>query len=185
MGDRQILELFFARSQDALEQVRRRYGSQMDHLAGNLLGNPLDAEECVNDALLAAWNAIPPQQPKPLLPWLYATVRNLALKRVRQKRAEKRGGGEFALAYDELAETLAAREDPQELLGARELGELVDRFLDTLSRQDRVLFLGRYWYGEPYRAMAARLGMTENACAVRVSRTREKLRTYLKKEGVL
>lgn len=185
MDDRQIIELYFARSQQALTETQERYGDKLRRLAQNILRNPLDAAEVVNDAYLAAWNSIPPARPEPLLPWLYKTVRNLALKRYHHETAQKRGGAGFPLAYDELENLFSNAGGPEGELEAKELASLLNRFLRRLSPKDRKLFLGRYWYGETYAVMAAHLGLSENACMARVSRTRKKLKAYLTQKGAI
>lgn len=185
MDDRKIVELYWDRSQQAIEETQAKYGKKLFRLAENLLGNYHDAEECVNDACLGAWNSIPPQKPSPLLPYLYKLVRNQALKRYHRDTAQKRGGKEFDAAFDELEGILSSGEGPEKAVERKELTELINQFLRGLSQKDRTLFLGRYWYGEAYDTIAMRLDMTENNCAVRLSRIREKLRKTLIRKGVL
>ena len=185
MGDRRILELFFRRDQAALKEVRDRYGSKLHRVAKNIVGSACDAEECVNDALLAAWNAIPPAKPDPLLPWLYATVRHIAVDRFRYNRAGRRGGGETALVLEELEDVISSADSTAEAADRRALAEALKRFLARQSPRDRELLMGRYFAGFSCREMAERLGMTEVNCKVRLSRLRQKLRQYLIKEGVL
>lgn len=185
MEDREILDLFFDRSQRAIEETQEKYGEKLRRLAENLLGNTQDAEECVNDACLGAWDSIPPNRPDPLLPYLYKTVRNLALKRYHRDTAQKRGGDGFDAAFSELENVLATSGGPEAELDAKELARALNGFLKRLSSKDRALFLGRYWFGEAYDTLAFRLGMTENSAAVRLSRLRKKLRDYLVKKGAL
>ena len=144
MKDRDIIELFWQRLPQAVDAVEEAYGSQLRGLAGNLLPDPQDAEECLNDAYLGLWNSIPPAKPQPLLPYALRVVRNLCLKRYHY-----------------------------------------NSFVKGLSHRDRVLFLGRYWYGSSYKELALKLGITENNAAVRLSRLRDKLRAHLQKKGVL
>lgn len=186
MDDREIVALYWERSQTAIEETQKQYGEKLRRLAENLLGNFQDAEECVNDACLGAWNSIPPSKPDPLLPYLYRIVRNQALNRRRSGSAQKRGGGGFDAALEELEAVLVSPTgSPEQELDAKELGQVLDGFLRRLTHRDRVLFLGRYWYGEAYDTLALWLGISENACAARVSRTRKKLKTYLIKKGAL
>lgn len=185
MDDRKIISLYLERSQSAIEATRDEYGDRLRRLAENLLGSYQDAEECVNDAYLGAWNSIPPNTPEPLLPYLYKIVRNIAINRFHRNTAEKRGGIGFDAAIDELEQVLASENSTEEEFDTRELGRLINGFLKELSKKDRTLFLGRYWYGEAYDTLALRLGMTENNCAVRLSRTRQKLKAYLEKKGAL
>ena len=185
MKDEEILALFLERSQEAVDAVRQEYGSRLVRLAENITGSWQDAEECVNDGLLVAWNKIPPERPLPLLPWLYATVRNIALRRLKSNRAAKRGSGSFDLAVEELDDLVGKETGPEAAVELEELRQVLERFVRRLSKRDRRIFLGRYWYGEAYDTIALRLGMTENNCAVRMSLIRRKLRKTLEKEGVL
>ena len=184
MRDKEILELFFRRSQEAVTAVSETYGGKLRRLAENVLGSWQDAEECVNDTLMAAWESIPPARPEPLLPWLYTVVRHKAMNRLRHNNARRRTSA-MTVALDELEEVLAGSDSPQNEVETAELTQVLNRFLGKLNKTDRQLLVGRYWYGEAYDTMALRLGMTENNCMVRVARTRKKLRDYLKKEGVL
>lgn len=185
MRDEEILKLYFDRSQQAVTVTQAQYGARLSHLAERLLRDLWAAEECVNDTYLAAWNAIPPQKPLPLLPWLYKALRNLAISRIRRETAQKRGGGGFSLCFEELDEMLASTESPQQELEARELARLLEAFLRRLSAKDRALFLGRYWFSEDYQALAPRIGLSEGNCAVRLNRIRKKLRSYLLEKGAL
>lgn len=184
MTDKKILDLLFCRSQQGIEEIRDKYGGRLLGLARNLVGNRWDAEECVNDAMLAAWNAIPPKRPDPLLPWLYATVRNIAMNRRRVNSAQKRGGG-FSDPLDELLEIADPAGGPEDAVDLAELTAALNSFLSRLLPKDRQLLMGRYYAGEGYREMALRLDMTEDNCQVRVSRLRKKLKKYLEKEGLL
>lgn len=185
MTDEKILDLFFSRSQQALEEVRDKYGGKLLRLARNILENYLDAEECVNDALLAAWRSIPPKRPSPLLPWLYSTTRNISMNRLRINSAQKRGNSHFCSALDELDDIFPDPNAIEDAVDGRELARVLNKFLGGLSKRDRSLFLGRYYSGETYRTMAERLDMTEHNCQVRTSRLRKKLETILRKEGLL
>lgn len=184
MNDQRILALFRDRSQDAVAQARQKYGGKMFRLAWNILGSDRDAEECVNDALLAAWNAIPPQEPDPLLPWLYATTRNIAMNRARANAAQKRGA-RLLEQVEELDQVAADPETTESAVDQRELTRALERFLGRLSRRDQAIFMGRYYYGESYAQIASRLDMTEDNCKTRAYRLRERLKKTLKKEGAL
>ena len=185
MKDRWIVDLFFDRSPAAVGEVRARYGARMDRLAINLLGNSQDAEECVNDTLLTAWNSIPPQRPESLSAWLTATLRNHCMNRLRSNLALKRGGGAVQVQLEELDEVLTGADSTETMADARELGRLLNDFVGRLTRTDRTLLLGRYLYGESYYSLSHKLGLSESACEMRISRLRKKLRAFLKKEGVL
>ena len=185
MTDQRIIELFFARSDQAVRELERKYGARLLPIARNVTGSLLDAEECVNDVYLTAWNSIPPKRPKPLSGWLYSVTRNLAMNRYRLNNAAKRGGGEFPRVIDELDAVASSESTPGDALEQQELVAALNRFLSGLSRTDRALFLGRYYAGEPYHVLARRLGLTEEYCRTKMARLRKRLRRQLEKEGVL
>lgn len=184
MDDEQICDLFFARSEEAVAALERKYGVACRRLAANLLDSDRDAEECVSDAYLAAWNAIPPERPAPLSAWLMRVVRNLALKRYRANTARKRNSF-YDAALDELAESLPAPEAVEDALTAQELGALLNRFLDGLDATSRTLFLRRYWFGDRVEDIARATGLSRNSVSVRLHRLRNKLRAYLIEEGYI
>lgn len=184
MEDRAIVQLFWDRSEEALRAAEKKYGRLCRRVAYNILNSFADAEECVNDAYLGIWNAIPPARPEPLGAYLCKIVRNLALSRYHADHALKRGGGNYDVAFEELGECLASEGGVEDELGQRELVELVEGFLDRLSLEDRVLFLGRYWFAEGYAAIAARTGLSEKNISVRLTRLRKRLRRYLEERGV-
>lgn len=182
MEDQDILALFLERSDQALAELEKKYGARCAAVARNVLRDPLDAEECVNDAYLAAWNTIPPQRPEALGAYVCRLVRNRAVTRYHANTAQKRNSF-YDAALDELAESLASRETVDSALAAERLPALLDAFLDTLRAEERVLFVRRYWYADSLEDAAARVGITRAHAAVRLSRTRTKLRDYLRKEG--
>ncbi len=183
MDDKAIIAGLTARIEDTLHILSQRFGRSLQHLALNILGNPRDAEECVNDTYLALWNAIPPAKPDPLAGYVMRTGRNLALKKLRQNSAQKRDS-RYDLSLDELAGALSGG-TPEEIVEAQELGRAIDQFLDTLNKENRILFLRRYWFGDSVQTIAKNRSMTVNSVSVRLNRIRSKLRTYLIKEGLL
>jgi RNA polymerase sigma-70 factor (ECF subfamily) len=182
LDDNEIIDLFYARSEQAIIALSEKYGAVCRKVAKNILNNAQDAEECVNDAYLGAWNTIPPQQPNPLLTYLCRIVRNLSVMRYHANTAVKRNSI-YDTALDELESCLASPITVEMELSAKELSNLIDQFLDTLDQKNRVMFVRRYWYSDSVSDIAARLGMRPNHVSVRLSRTREKLRGYLRKEG--
>lgn len=182
MEDSQILDLFFERSEQAIAELGIKYGRGSRALAMNILANAQDAEECVNDAYLGCWNAIPPKRPDPLRAFLLKVVRNLAVKRYHRNTAARRDS-RYDVALTELEETLTGLESLEDTLSARELGRLLDSFLDSLKAGDRYIFLRRYWYADAVGEIADKLGMRVNTVSVRLNRVRDRLRDYLTKEG--
>lgn len=185
MDDEQIIDLFFRRDQQAIQASQDKYGPWCASIALRVLGSSGDAEECVSDALLAAWNSIPPQRPRSLSAFLGALTRNLSLDRLRRETAKKRGGGQILLAISELEETLpnptGSLEDAVE---RRLLTDSLDRFLRGLPKRERTAFIRRYWYLCPVKEVAALGGMSESAAASLLRRLRKKLKRHLEKEGI-
>ena len=144
--------------------------------------NTLDAEECVNDAYFGIWNTIPPKKPNPLFTYLCRIVRNLSLKKYHANTAAKRNST-YDIALSELESCLASAQTVEEICTAKELSLLIDDFLDTLPKKDRILFVRRYWYADPISNLAETFQTTNNTISVRLLRIREKLKKYLKKEG--
>lgn len=180
MDDKHIITLFFQRAETAIEALAAKYGKLLKQLCTNILHDPLDAEECVSDAYLAAWNTIPPARPDPLSAYICRLGRNCALKKLRSRTALKRSGYEVSL--EELAGCIPDNTTGDTLDG-RELGRAIDCWLATLSPENRALFLRRYWFGDSVKDLSKAFGATENALSVRLSRLRAALKQHLTKEG--
>lgn len=175
-----IVQMLWQRCENALVALAKQHGPRLYRTAMNILGVHTDAEECVNDTYFAVWNAIPPKKPDPLAPFVYRIGRNIALNRLRTNTAQKRSGYEISLSE---LENCIAGPDLWETLDARALGRALDAFLDTLTKDNRTIFLRRYWCGDSVQEIARQMVMTENAVSVRLNRTREKLKAYLEQEG--
>lgn len=184
MEDSKIIDLYWARSQQAIAASEEKYGPYCHTIARRILDREEDAEECVNDTWLNAWNSMPKDRPSLLAPYLGKITRNLALSRWRAGHAEKRGGGELPLVLDELTECVSPGGVLQSLEAA-ELEEAVNRFLGALPERERSVFLRRYWFAEPMADIAKRYGMREVTVRTSLFRSREKLRRYLEKEALL
>ena len=181
MDDRKLLELLWSRAEGAIEALAAKFGRRLHTTAMNILNDPRDAEEAVNDTYLAVWDAIPPARPEPLCAYVYKVGRNTALKLLRSRTAQKRNSG-YDLSLEELAQTLPAG-TLEEQLDSQSLGQAIDRFLDTLPANDRVLFVRRYWFGDSVSALAAQRYTTPGAMSVHLHRIRQRLKDYLNKEG--
>ena len=185
MEDEEIISLFNARDEAAVEALRGRYGERALRMARDITGSSEDAEECLSDALFALWRAIPPTRPLHLGAYLFSAVRNAALMRLRASKTLRRGGEGYAAAFDELEEVLASSSTPQRELEAKELAAEIDRFLGGLSRESRVIFMRRYYMMSPVAEIARTLGMTQSKVKSSLRRSRLKLREHLEKEGLL
>ena len=176
--DEKIVELFFKRSELAIRELDNKYGKACHRLSYNIVNDRQDAEECVNDAYLGAWNAIPPEKPDPLLTYLCKIVRNISLKMYYRKQAAKRSST-YTIAMEEIEACIAAPSTVETEFEARELARVIESFLDTLTAENRVIFMRRYWFSDSCKDIAGLVGLTEKNITVRLTRIREKMKLYL------
>ena len=181
--DKKIIELFFERSEQAIRELDLKYGKIFRKLSYNIVNDLQDAEECVNDAYLGAWNTIPPARPDPLLTYLCKILRNLSLKKYYRKEAAKRSGA-CTVALEEIQSCLASADTVETELEARELVHIIDDFLETLTAENRVIFVRRYWFFDSCRDIAALTGLTEKNVSVRLTRIRQKMKAYFMEREV-
>ncbi len=184
MLDEEILELFFDRSENAIAELAEKYGRLCRQTSYNILGDDLDAEECVNDSYLGVWNAIPPARPDNLLTYLLKIVKNISLNRYHKNHAKKRNSA-FDVAVDELAEVIPSGDTIESVLEANELTHEIEAFLDSLKPENRVVFIRRYWFFDTYEQIAKRVGITEKNVSVRLTRMRNQLREHLSERGIV
>lgn len=177
MQDQEIVALFWARDEAAVSETQRAYGALCQSLAMRILNDRQDSEECVNDALLGAWNSIPPNRPLSLKAYMCKLTRRIAVNRWQYNHAGKRNA-DVTVPLEELAECMpdTSADDPA-------LAALLTEFVAGLEPDERKLFVGRYWHGYAVADMAKSWGLTQNAVSLRLRRTRERLRTYLKERG--
>lgn len=185
MTDAKILELYWSRDQSAIAQSASQYGSYCYSIAYGILQSKEDAEECLNDTWLRAWNAIPPQRPRKLSLFLGKITRNLAFDRYKMHRAQKRGGSEFTLILHELDECVPASDIANKEIEGLELELLINSFLHSLPERECSIFLLRYWYNKSHSEIGARFSMKENSVKASLFRSRRKLKSFLEKEGVI
>ena len=182
MDDSKIIDLYFARDEAAIEQTDAAYGRRLYALSNRILYSREDAQESVNDTYLNAWNAIPPQRPHQLYAFLAAICRHLCFHKVNWKLAAKRNAEIVALT-EEMELCIPDNRKALELED-REIGRVMDAFLEGLPRETRLIFLRRYWHADSISEIAARYGITESKVKMQLSRTRKKLRCYLEQEGI-
>jgi len=183
LDDSKIIELFFERSEQAIIELSKKYGSVCNKVAYNILNNRLDAEECVNDAYLAVWNVIPPQRPNPLLSYVCRIVRNLALKKYHANTALKRNSM-YDVCLDEIANYFPSSSSVEEEVDAHEIAKMIDKYLETLDQQSRIMFVRRYWHADSIEDIANLFRISKHNVSVRLYRIRKNLKKYLIKEGV-
>lgn len=180
--DHEIIELYWARSESAVHETDEKYGAKLHTLSGRILPDAEDAEECVNDTYLGAWNAMPPQRPLAFFAFLARICRNIACDKLDKLRAKKRSAEVSALTEELsacIADPTAAREAE-----SREIAEALNSFLSTLPVDARLFFMRRYWYMDSVKAIAEKYGCGESRVKTSLHRTREKLRDYLQKEDI-
>ena len=185
LNDQEIISLFEQRNEQAIVESDRQFGVLCRSVARDITGSAEDAEECLNDAMLAVWNAIPPAKPKSFRAYLLRLVRNAAHDRFRAAHTEKRSTANIAGSIDELAEIIPDRGDVVSEVERREMLSAVTAFLQELPQKQRDLFVRRYWYATDIAALSELFHMTESHVTMTLSRLRKLLQKHLKKEGLL
>lgn len=184
MEDQKILDLFWARDEQAITETQQKYGSWCEGIAYRVLNNREDAEECASDTFMTAWDNIPPKRPKILSAWLGRISRNLALTRYRSYHAQKRGGGETALVLEELQLCASSAVTPEGALDRAAAAETINRFLAGLKKGQRCVFMRRYWYMDSVAQIAERYDLTEGQVTALLYRLRRQLKAVLAEEGI-
>ena len=184
MEDKDIVSLFWDRNEAAIHETAQKYGKYCYSIAFNILHSKEDADESANDTYLNAWKSMPPHRPANLSTFLGKITRFVALKKWREMRAQKRGGGETALVYEELSACIPADDDIDSEMEAKELGTLINAFLDSLPTTERRVFVCRYWYFDSISSICDQFGFSESKVKSMLFRIRTKLLSKLKKEGV-
>lgn len=183
MEDREIIQLFWERDESAIRETSQKFGGYCRSIARGILKNYEDSEDCVNETLMRAWESIPPKKPPSLGAFLGRITKNIALDRIKYSQREKRGGSELTLVYEELSEIISGDSGADDILVRKEMMSLISRFLRGSSDVNRRVFVLRYWYCRSVSDIARELGLKEDHTYTILSRMREKLRRYLKKEG--
>lgn len=184
MKDSKIIDLYWNRSESAISHTAEKYGSYCKSISINILRNSQDADECVNDTYLHTWNAIPPNRPLIFRTWLGKVTRNLSLDRYKKIRAQKRGGNQTELLFSELEACIPDKFNTEKTLEDLEIARLISDFLINSSKENRLIFLRRYFYGDSILQIAKRFIISESKVKSSLFRTRNALKSYLEKEGV-
>ena len=183
--DQKIIELYCSRSENAIAETAGKYGRYCTSIAYGILNSREDAQECVSDAYLMAWNAIPPRRPADLGTYLGKITRNLSIDRLRARSREKRGGGEAPLALEELEEVVVGSDSPENEALRKELTAALNRFLAGLTGQERYVFVRRYWYLDSLGDISEKTGFSGSKVASMLYRLRGRLKKQLIKEELL
>lgn len=185
MDDKQIVDLYWERKECAIEETASKYGSYCHSIAGNILHNPADAEESVNDTWLDAWNSMPPHRPSVLSTFLGKITRRISIDRWRKQNAKKRGGGQLPLVLEELEDCVSDGTSIEDETERRLLSEVIDSFVQSLPEAEQKVFLCRYWYMDSVESIATQFRFSGSKVKSMLYRTREKLRARLEKEGLV
>ena len=184
MDDRQIIALFHARDEQAIPELTQKYGISMHRVSYNILKNQKDCEECVNDACLGVWNAIPPATPDPLLTFVLRIVRNISLARYKYNTAAKRNG-HYNVSLSEISDCIPATQTVDDSLDAKALTEALNAWLKTLPKNNRYIFVRRYWYMDEVSDIAKSLWLSEAAVYLRIDRMKKSLAKFLTERSIL
>ena len=185
MEDARIVDLYWARSENAISETSAKYGKYCYTIAYNVLANHEDADESVNDTYLDAWNNMPPHRPSILSTFLGKITRRISIDKWRGRTAEKRGGGEIVLALDELSDCVPSDHNVEHEVEAAELAKVIDDFVMSLPLMDRRVFICRYWYLDPISVISQQFSFSESKVKMMLHRQRKKLLSYLEKEAIL
>lgn len=183
MEDAEIVDLYWARNEDAIAETKTKYGAYLQKVAYNILSDLEDSQECVSDTLLAAWRSMPDNRPKVLRTYLGKITRQVSIDLFRRRSRMKRYASEYAISLEELGDSFTDGRTPETELDAKLLTEAINRFLKSLPDDARNAFIGRYYFFDPLKDVARYCGMSESKCKSMLYRTRQSLKTYLQKEG--
>ena len=184
MNDRDIVNLYWQRSEQAITETEQKYGRYCHIIAYNILENVEDSEECVNDTWMSAWNSMPDKRPEHLSPFLARITRNFALTKIVRRTAKKRGGGEVLLALEELDACISSGYDLEKEVEDRELSRAIDAFIGQLTEEEQLVFVSRYWFLASEREIAEKLGLSRSGISAMLKRIRNRLKSYLIPEGL-
>lgn len=183
MKDEEIVELYWDRNEDAIQQTQQKYGSYLSKVAYNILADFEDSKECVNDTYLAAWNSMPPHKPTILSTYLSKITRQISIDVFRKKNSAKRYASEYAVSLEELGDTFSDGTTPHQALDAKMLDDAISRFVCALPDEAQRAFVGRYYFFDSLKDIAGYCGMKESKLKGKLYRTRQQLKSYLVKEG--
>ena len=184
MDDRDIIALYFRRAESAIDETAKKYGKYCFSISNSILRNHQDAEECVNDTYIRTWKSIPPTKPSSLSAYLAKIVRNISLNRIKAQNAQKRGSGEYELVYEELTGIISSTQSVEDMIDEIFLRDLINRWLETLSPEQRMVFVGRYWYFDSISTISSKMNFSVSKTKMILLRLRNELREYLESEGV-
>ena len=183
-ADEQIVELYWQRDENAIKETDKKYGKKLLRVAYNILHDMSDCEECRNDTYLNVWNAIPPNRPDPFSVFIFKIMRNCALNKYKEKTRKSRIPSEFTLSIEDLENSLRGADTPESEISAKELGALINMYLDTLSDRQHYIFIGRFYMGDTLETIADELKIHYSTVQRETEKIKSGLRAYLERNGV-
>jgi RNA polymerase sigma-70 factor (ECF subfamily) len=183
LTDKEIIAMYESRSETAIQETSKQYGSYCSTIAMNILRNREDVDECVNDVYMKLWESIPPERPNPFSTYIGRITRNLSIKKAKMKSAGKRGGGEVTLLLSELEQCTPSTLNVESEVDGNDLSRMINSFLSTVNKEDMTYFLCRYWYGDTIPQIAKKWSVGQSKVKMSLSRNRKKLKIYLEERG--
>ena len=183
MTDEEIISLYFSRSENAIHETAAKYGRLCTYVIKNILKDPADIDECVNDTYLKVWNVIPPSRPTTLKAFVGRITRNISFNLYKKMNTDKRGNLQIPIILDELSECVSGGTTPYQEIEKKELLKAINSFLEKLPQEKRVMFVRRYWHSDSITDIAKRCGVSENSVSVNLNRLRKRLHNYLIERG--
>lgn len=183
--DEQIIELYWERNEKAIQATDVKYGKFLFKIAYNILNDRCDCEECQNDTYLGIWNAIPPTRPTVFPAFITQIMRRIAINRYKEKKVKKHIPSEFTVSMEDLYNTLQSSESVESVIEAEEIGQLINNYVRNLSKQNRYIFVGRFYMAEPVEEIAKDLNLTSSSIYKAIDRIKSGLKDYLEKNGVI
>ena len=184
LPDEQIIDLFFSRDESAIKETDKKFGRILYGIAYNVLHDKQDCEECVNDAYLSAWKAIPPARPRSLCAFLSVIIRRISINRYYAERAKKKIPSEMTVSMEECSDFLSGFDSLEDTVSAKELGSMIGDFVNSLSEKQRYVFMGRFWFFDPVKDIAKELDTSESSVYKEISKIKAELKDYLETRGI-
>ena len=184
MSDEKLIDLFFARDESAIKETDKKYGKMLYGISYNVLHDRRDCEECKNDAYLSAWKAIPPERPRMLGAFLSVIIRRISINRYYSVISKKKIPSELTLSLDECSDLVSSFDSVEDGVFAKELGAMINDFVNSLPERKRYIFMGRFWFFDPVKDIAAELGTTESNVYKEITKLKSELKKYLNERGI-
>lgn len=183
-SDEQIVEMYWKRDPNAIQETDEKYGYLLRNVAYNILFDTLDCEECKNDTYLRIWNAIPDARPSPFTAFIVQIMRRIAIDRYREKSSKKRIPSQLTISMEELENTISSGQSVEEMCEAKELGKMISEYVRNLNDRQKYIFFDRYYMAEPVERTASELSLSVQTVYREIEKIKQGLKKYLEEKGV-